>query len=74
MPEGSPQHRFYTVAGFVVNLFVVNYIIGPFLVLTLEESFKFWSYFCWYIHIGYFVLYLVLPSKPKAPKEPKKEL
>ena len=81
MPEGSAQHKFYTVAGFIVNLFVLNYTIGPFLVLTMEDSFKFWNYFCWHIHIGYFFLYLVLPSKQKAsrqaegnPQESRKEL
>lgn len=78
MPEGSAQHKFYCVAGWAVNVIVLNYLVGPFVVLTVDGSMKFWGQFYWFVHIGYILITVLLPGKKPTPKkvegEAKKEL
>lgn len=69
MPEGSMKHKFYNVAGWFCNLFVLNYVVGPFVMLTVEGSIAFWSAFYWFMHIIFVVLNVVLPGKSRKPKK-----
>jgi len=72
-PEGSALHRVYDVITWVATLSMLNYMTGPFVCLTAQESHDYFNAFYYAPHVLVIAVLVLMPGKPKKPKADKKE-
>ncbi|KAH7343969.1 MBOAT, membrane-bound O-acyltransferase family-domain-containing protein [Rhizoctonia solani] len=61
-PSPTLSKRAYDLLGTICTQLVLNYVAGPFCLLTISDSLKSWSNMAWYGHIMVFVPLLFFKS------------
>lgn len=70
VPTGSNQsNTLYWVLGWLVTLVVLNYLVGPFVELTMEGAIQYWSNQYWFMHVGVIAIMVLFPGDKKAPRD-----
>ena len=64
-----PLKMFYDVLTWFVTLSVLNYMVGPFVMLEAQKSHEYFNTFYYVPHAIIIGTFLVLPGKKKAPKK-----
>ena len=74
MAEGATKsNSLYYFLGWIMTCIGLNYLVGPFVMLTYEASMTYWGNFRWFFHILLIVTFLALPGKPKKAKTDEKK-
>jgi len=64
-----PKKMFYDVLTWFVTMSVLNYMVGPFVMLEAQMSHDYYNTFYYVPHAVIIATMLVLPGKKKAPKK-----
>lgn len=70
VPEGATKsNSLYYFLGWLTTCVLLNYLVGPFVMLTVDGSLKYWNNQYWFMHILVLLTLVVLPGKKKAKKD-----
>lgn len=64
-PESKHSNSLYWFLGWLTTIVVLNYLVGPFVELTMDGAIQYWMNQYWFVHIGVFAVLLFFPKGGK---------